>query len=277
MLRSLMSRLLPPLGFTLALLCTPHCALEQAKEPVDSSAVEPMMEDGVILSAASWTLGWNTAGIEFDASGGFSLTTNLGYRVHIETGHLVLHRVALIPCPAPAADTTAFVSLSIASAFAHEEDADPSSMETLAVSDVVHSKAAEIGANAFAPLRYCQMYWLVARGMEGALAPDGLDMSNRSIYFAGTWERNGDSGPLLVDTWWPAGVIIDMKSFVDPQMYATASTESNVHFAWIDIDLSVGKFFDDIEFGMDSDAIIADSILDNMIAHAELTVDLQSP
>jgi len=234
-------------------------------------------EDGVILSAATWTLGWKSEGVEFDAAGGFTLTTNLGYRVHIDTGHVVLHRVALIPCPAASTNTTAWVSLSIASALAHEEDADESSMETLAVSDVVHPKATEIGANTFAPVRYCQVYWLVARGMDGAAATDELDMSNRSIYFEGSWERKGESGPLLVDTWWPAGIITDMKSIVDPQSYATAAAEPSVHFMWIGIDVALGKMFDDIEFVADSEAIIADSILDNVIANAELTVDLQSP
>jgi hypothetical protein len=235
------------------------------------------VEDGVILSAATWTLGWNTDGVEFDAAGGFTITTNLGYRVHIQTGNLVLHRVALIPCPVAPASTTAFLSLSIASAFAHDETADPSSMETLAVSDLVHPKTTEIGANAFAPVRYCQVYWLVARGMDGATAADGLDMSNRSIYFEGTWERNGDSGPLLVDTWWPTGIITDMKSIVDSDVYNTAAAESSVHFMWIGIDVPLGKLFDDIELAADSDAIIADSILDNIIAGTELTVDLQSP
>lgn len=275
MLRQLMSRLLPPLGFTLALLCTPHCAMNEAKDQEHAEAAEPVA-DGVVLSAATWTLGWNTDNVEFNAAGGFSLTTNLGYRVHIDTGQLVLHRVALNPCPATPAGTTAFLSLSIASAFAHNETADPSSMETLSVSDVVHPKTKEIGANAFAPVRYCQVYWLVARGMEGAKSADGLDMSNRSIYFEGTWERNGESGPIFVDTWWPTGVITEMKSIVEPTMYATAGADSSVHFMWVGIDLALGKLFDDIEFATDSDAVIADSILDNVIANAELTVDLQS-
>jgi hypothetical protein len=46
---------------------------------------------------------------------------------------------------------------------------------------------------------------------------------------------------------------------------------------WIGIDVPLGKIFDDIEFAADSEAIIADSMLDNVIAGAELTVDLQSP
>lgn len=276
MLRSTLSRLLAPLGFCLSLIATPHCTMERPSDTGNENAAETV-DDGVILSAATWTLGWNSDGVEFDATGGFTITTNLGYRVHIDTGHLVLHRVALIPCPAAPANTTAGVSFSVASAFAHEEDADASSMETLAVSDAVHLKTTEIGANAFAPVRYCQVYWLVARGMDGAATAGGIDMSNRSIYFEGTWSRNGDSGPLLVDTWWPTGIIADMKSIVEPDLYGTAAAETSVHFMWIGIDVGLGKLFDDIEFGADSEAIIADSILDNVIANAELTVDLQSP
>lgn len=277
MLRQTISRLLPPLGFALALFCTPHCAQQEPGAKVDAKKEEVAVEDGVVLSAATWTLDWTTDGVEFDAAGGFSLTTNLGYRVHIETGQLVMHRVALIPCPAKPADTTTFLSLSIASAYAHEENADPSSMETLTVTDVVHPKTREIGANAFAPVRYCQVYWLVARGMDGATSTDGLDMSNRSIYFKGTWERNGESGPLLVDTWWPMGVIADMKSIVEPTIYSAAGADSSVHFVWVDLDIAMGKLFDDIEFGVDSEAIVADSMLDNIVANTQLTVDLQSP
>jgi hypothetical protein len=174
-------------------------------------------------------------------------------------------------------ETTSLFGLSIASVFAHEENADPSSMETLAVSDLVHPKVDEIGANAFAPVRYCQVYWLVARGMEGAVASDGLDMSNRSIFFEGTWERDSESGPFVVDTWWPAGVITDMSTIVDRDLFKAASAETYVHFTWIGIDVALGKMFDDIEFEADSDAIIADTILDNAILHAQLTADLQSP
>lgn len=276
MLRCKINRLVSLVGFGLALVGTPHCAQNEANQGDSSNDIEEAA-DGVILSAATWTLDWNTEGVEFDPAGGFSLTTNLGYKLHIDAGHVVLHRVALIPCPVPPSDTQAFFSLSIASALAHEENADPSSMETLAVADALHPKSFEIGANAFTPVRYCQMYWLVARGMEGAVGTGNLDMSNRSIYFQGTWERNGDSGPLLIDTWWPTGVITDMKSIVEPDLYASATAESSVHFTWIGIEIPLGRMFDDIEFGADSEAIIADSVLDNIIGEAAMTVDLQAP
>lgn len=276
MLRPMISKTLAPLGFCFALVCTPHCAPKESNEPGDSDTVA-VVEDGVILSAATWKLGFTTEGVHFTDSEGFSLTTNLGYRLHVDTGHVVLHRVALIPCPVDPAGTTAWGPFSIAAVLAHDEESDPSSMETLAVSDVVHPKTHDIGANAFAPGRYCQVYWLVARGMEGAVATDGLDMSNRSIYFEGTWERNGQTGPLFVDTWWPMGTIVDMKPSVDPEMYATAANEAHVHFTWIGIDIPLTRLFDGIEFATDSEEIVADSILDNIVASATLKIDLQSP
>jgi hypothetical protein len=276
MSRSKLARILSPLGFCLALLSTPHCAQKETTETVGPDEFGPSV-DGVILSAATWTLDWNTEGVQFDPTGGFSLETNLGYRLHINAGQVVLHRVALIPCPTNPADTQAFFPLSIASAHAHEEDSDPSSMEALKIADVVQPKLLEVGANAFAPGRYCQVYWLVARGMEGAVGAGGLDMSNRSIYFEGTWERNGESGSLLIDTWWPAGIILDLESITEPEMYTTAAAESSVHFTWIGIELPLGRIFDDIEFGVDSEAIVTDSILDNIIAEAAMTVDLQTP
>jgi len=276
MLRSKLLRLASFLGFGLALLSTPHCAQNEDNTKAETNEVEAGA-DGVILSAATWTLDWDTQGVDFDPNGGFSLTTNLGYNLHIDAGQVVLHRVALIPCPATPSDTQAFFSLSIASARAHEEESDPSSMETLTVTDVVDPKSIEIGANAFTPGRYCQAYWLVARGMEGAVGTGNLDMSNRSIYFTGTWERNGDSGPLLVDTWWPTGIITDLKSITDSDLYSAAAAESSVHFTWIGIRLPLGRIFDDLEFGVDSDAIVADSILDHIISEAEMTVDLRAP
>lgn len=270
------NRLTSFLGFCLALLGTPHCAQVANGQSENTNEIEEAA-NGVVLSAATWTLDWNTDGVDFNPAGGFSLTTNLGYKLHIDAGQVVLHRVALIPCPAAPAEAQTFFSFSINSAMAHEEESDPSSMETLKVTDVVHPKSVEIGANAFVPVRYCQVYWLIARGMEGAMGLDGLDMSNRSIYFQGTWERNGDSGPLLVDTWWPAGIITDLKSIVDPDEYTLASAEEDVHFTWIGVEIPLGRIFDDIEFGADSEAIIADSMLDNIIAGAAMTVDLQTP
>lgn len=276
MLRTMMIRFFSTLGFGLALFCTPHCATKESNDPAVSNDAD-LVNEGVILSAATWSLGWKNEGVEYDEAGGFSVTNDLGYRIHVDSGHLVLHRVALVPCPEKPTQSAAFVGFTIDSAFAHEEESDASSMETLALSNIVHPKTMEIGANAFAPARYCQVYWLVARGMPGAVADDGLDMSNRSIYFAGSWERNGQKGPLVIDTWWPTGTFVDLQSIMDPATYERVANEDSVHFGWIGVDIPMGKLFDGIDFATDSDAIVADSVLDNIISSAEVTVDLRTP
>lgn len=276
MVRSKMVRVFSTLGFVSALLCTPHCATKDADNSVASNDADTV-DHGVVLSAATWSLGWKNEGVQFDAAGGFTLTNDLGYRIHVDVGDLVLHRVALVPCSQKTAQTANFPLISIKAAFAHEEESDPSSIETLALSEAGQSKTVEIGANAFAPVRYCHAYWLVARGMAGAVATDGLDMSNRSIYFSGTWERDGQSGKLLIDTWWPMGTFTDLKAITDAAVYENATNEDSVHFGWFEIDIALGKVFDGIDFAVDSEEIVADSVLDNIIATAELTADLRTP
>ncbi len=276
MVRSQMNRVLSTLGFLSALVCTPHCATKDADDSVASNEPDTV-DHGVVLSAATWSLGWKNEGVQFDAAGGFTLINDLGYTIHVDVGDLVLHRVALVPCSQKTAQRAIFPFVSINAAFAHEEASDPSSIEALALSTVGDSEATEIGANAFAPVRYCQAYWLVARGMAGAFANDGLDMSNRSIYFSGTWERDGQSGKLLIDTWWPMGTFADLKSITDAAVYENATKEDSVHFGWIKIDIALGKVFDGVDFAADSEEIVADSVLDNIVATAELTADFRTP
>lgn len=274
MLHYIKNRILPPIAFGLALLCTPHCAMTSVEDDSVNAAIGD--ESGVILSAATWTLDWNTEGIDFDENGGFSVTTNLGYRVHVNSGHLVLHRVALIPCASQPSETASFVDISVRSVFAHEDESDPSSMETLAIFDITHPTAREIGANSFSPLRYCQAYWLIARGMDGATTAEGLDMSNRSLIIDGSWERGSESGPLSIDTWWPGGTIMNMQSLVEPNDFSTAASETSVHFAFTTINIAMGQMFDDIEFNSDSDGMITDTILDNLTVGTTSAVDLKS-
>lgn len=276
MLRSGMVRVFSTLGFVSALFCTPHCATKETDDSVATNEPDTV-DHGVVLSAATWSLGWKNEGVQFDAAGGFTLTNDLGYRIHVDVGDLVLHRVALVPCSQKTEQTAFFPFISINAAFAHEETSDPSSMETLALSEAGQSKTMEIGANAFAPVRYCQAYWLVARGMAGAVATEGLDMSNRSIYFSGTWERDGQSGKLLIDTWWPMGTFVDLKAITEAAVYENATKEDSVHFGWIKIDIALRRVFDGIDFAVDSEEIVADSVLDNIIATAELTADLRTP
>jgi len=251
--------------FFVALVCTPDCAFERDEPPpVDLDDAT----GGAIVSAATWTLEWNTEGLELDPEGGWSVTTNLGYRVHVDRGFFVTHNVSLVPCP-PEESTTAWLGWSVRSASAHEENADPSMIEALLVSDLAHPRTAAIGESSFPPTRYCKVFWLVARGMPGKQSPDGLDLSNRSIFLAGTWERGGSSGIVDIDTWWPQGKLVDLD--------VPAAEDEAVRFAFITIESPLGRAFDDVDFEFDSEAVMEDRILDNLSTGAVARVELATP
>ncbi len=260
-------------GFVSALLSTPHCTLERGSLEEERGAAPA----GVVLSAGTWTVEWDAYGLTLDPEGGWSVTTNLGYRVQVDRGFHVAHNLSFVPCPAEAPSSASLFDLTIRSARAHEEEMDPSMIEALFVSDLARPRTVEIAANSFAPARYCQVYFLFARGMEGNTSADGLDLSNRTVFLAGTWERDGASGALGIDTWWPGGRFVDLESVVSPSTFAAAAEDSAVRFAWVTLKSPLRRVFDDIDFASDTEALMEDRILDNLTEGMEVHVELDAP
>jgi hypothetical protein len=140
------------LAGSLALLFGPDCssASDTAELLSNTGAVEAR---GVTLTAATWKRVWDRTGVTPDPDGGFSVDTDLGYRVHVTEGWLSHHSVSLSPCET-AGDTAEEArswSLPIKSAFAHEENQDPSTIEALVVEDLTRLDDAELGASSFPP------------------------------------------------------------------------------------------------------------------------------
>jgi len=274
--RRTIAKPLSVLGFVLALLFGPHCTAEQMTT-TSGAPDKTSPEAGVILSAASFELEWDTSGIDLDPQGGFSLQTNLGYEVHIERGFHVAHGVSLAKCP-PSPASASWWSFSISSAYAHTTDADPSAIESLVISDLADPPGSVfLGASSFPPARYCKVFFLLARGMPGKTTQDGFDLSNRSLYFTGTYQKNGVSGPVLIDTWWPKGKLEDLENVVPAETFAAAREDGGTRFAFVTIHASLGQTFDDVDFAADSAAIITDRVIENITAGAEFNVDLRAP
>lgn len=273
-----MPRSLSLLCFVVTSLFAPHCA-DEPQANGGAPAAEAG-DPGVVVSAATWTLDWQTEGVAWDPNGGFSLTTNLGYEVHVDRGHHVLHGVSLARCPEEAAPATGLFGLpiSIPTARAHTTDEDPSALELLFVSSLDKPPVArEIGASAFEPARYCSAFFLLARGMPGAVASDGEDLENRSVFFSGSWRRGETQGPLAIDTWWPEGRLLELSEITDPSVFEEAARDQALRFAFVTIRIPLGEAFDDVDFETDGEPVIVDRIVGNLTARAEMVVDLRAP
>jgi hypothetical protein len=257
-----------------ALLFAPSCT----RAPGESAGSAEDAEEGVVLSAATWSIAWDLDRVTLAAEGGFSVDTDLGYHVKVESGWLVDYSASFGPCnPAPATSTAAVFGLPIATAHAHPEEVDPSELLSLHVEDLAHPVDAELGAVSFPPVRYCRAHWLVARGKGVLDAPEGVDMLGRSVRLSGTWSRGTASGEIAIDTWWPQGRLVDLEEVVAPDALAEARQDGRTRFAFVTVRRPLGRAFDGIEFETATDAQVAGRLLDNLVGGTTLAVTLEAP
>jgi hypothetical protein len=266
------------LAGAIALLLAPDCATKSNTTDFQSNttAEEPR---GVTLTAATWTRSWDKTGVTPHPEGGFSVDTDLGYRVHVTEGWLTHHSVSFSPCePAGgAAEDAHWWSSPIKSARAHAEDKNPSTIEALLVEDLTSLDDAELGAVSFPPALYCRAHWLVARSTGEQISPEGVDMGGSSVRLSGTWSRGGVTEAFSVDTWWPHALLLDIEAIASPEDLAEARDDGASRFAFVTLRRPLGRAFDGVDFETSTEDQIAGWLLDNLVAGAHLSVDLWSP
>lgn len=266
-----------------ALLFGPDCSSATNTSELRTNTTEH--PPGVTLTAATWTRAWDLSAVTPEPDGGFSVDTNLGYRVRVTEGWLVHHSISLTPCDPPEngaeeANLGDFpFAIAIKSAFAHDEAKDPSAIEALRIEDLTNLDDAELGASSFPPAVYCRAHWLVARPTGEQIEPESVSMGGSSVRLAGSWSRGGDSGAFSIDTWWPQAILIDIEDAAIPDDLEQAKRDGASRFAFITIRRPLGRAFDGIDFGSSdvTEDQIAGFFLDNVVAGADLSVELWSP
>lgn len=259
------------------LVLAPDCAVEVGSIAPAEGAGEP---EGAVIGAAVWELTWDRSRVVADGRGsGWSVENDLGYRVHVGAGWLVDHSVSLGPCVVPQPDGGAAwlpIRVGVRAAYAHD-DADASAIEAMHAEDLTHLQDSGPWPSVFPKARYCRAHWLLARATKATDAPEGVDLSQTSIRVAGTWERDGEAHPFSVDTWWPQGSLQDLDGIADPTAFAEARADGETRWAWITVRRRLGVIFDGIDFAVDSDDQVAGKLVDNLVSHAEMRMELRRP
>lgn len=276
----------------LALLFAPDCTREPAgEESAEESAGEtgtgggsgagPRTE-GAVLSAAVWTLAWDTDGATFPEEGGVEIETDLGYRVHVSTGRILSHSLAFGLCD-PTATTSsdgasgqASFGLPIRAARAHAEDADPSLVETSLVEDLVAAKDTEVESS-FPAARYCRAHWLVARPLVATKGPDDVPMEGRSLTLKGTAERDGERWEVEIDTWWPGGLLVELEEAAAAEELSAAGADGGPRHAFVTVTRHLGRLFDGVDFEAATGDQVTGLVLDNLVGGADVDAVLWSP
>lgn len=297
--------------FAGALVLTPDCASpdespEQGTSGQDTTGQDTTgqttssggdTEDGVLLSAAIWTLDWDTEGVVFPEGGGAEWETDLGYRVHVDDGRILSHSVAFGPCDSASSGATGSLggswfggrgarearpwglggwSLGVRSARAHADSADPSTIETSLVEDLTSPHAADFDTS-FTAARHCRAHYLLARPMAATKGPDDVSMEQRSLYVTGTYERGGAMEPFVIDTWWPQGNLADLDGAMPSEAYESARASGTAHHAFVTVTRHLGALFDGIDFEAATEDQVAGLAVDNLVRGVTFEVELWAP
>jgi hypothetical protein len=262
-----------------ALLLAPSCTIEQGAAGANGAGGAGGSSDGAakgaLLRGATWSLTWDKAGVTPALEGGWTVSTDLGYRVHLTSGWLVDYSVSLGLCATgdqdggPSALRRFF---NVRSAQAHE-DGNASTIDLQHAEDLTGSlEPRKPWSAGFPAERYCRVHWLAGRGDARVDAPDGIDLQGSSLVLAGTWEREGVRRDLAVSTWWPQGYLVDLDALVD----AKAPDDGEARVAHITVKRSLGTLFDGIDLASATDEVLAGSVLENLAKHTEAEVELRS-
>ena len=230
------------------------CASSQIEsQSTDTLTTEP------ILNGVEWVLDWDRTGTENHADGSWSVDTDRGYRVTVNTGWIITSAISLVPCTL-GEDTGLFSWLGVLwgrSAWAaHAPFSDGSMLELSAKEPLTPATTVVLPNLEFSKTQYCSSYWLLARGGPGTAA------EHTSLFLDGTWSKKGQSGTLFIDTDFTRARIADL----DPISVTQRSPR-----AVLTRELSTA--FDGIEFTSDNDYSVAWSIISNLTDHAQLRLE----
>jgi hypothetical protein len=267
----------PVVAGALALLFAPDCTREGGpaeSEELGTAALDA--PEGVVLSAAVWTLAWDDEGVSYPGRGGFDVETDLGYRVHVASAWILSHSVSLGRCEAPGATAGSWWGLPLRSAHAHAEDSEPSTIEASRIEDLTRAHAFEV-ATSFAAARYCRAHWLLARPTEATTGAEGVSMANRSVLVKGTFERGGVTAGFTIDTWWPHGILLDLALVTDVFEHEAARRDGEARHAFVTVTRHLGRLFDGIDFEASGQDEIDGRVIDNLVGGADIEVELWSP
>jgi hypothetical protein len=127
--------------------------------------------DEVIVQAAGttgYTLDWDLSGAALDDDG-WSILTDLGYEVRLDSGWLVNYTVQLIPCETAQVESSAVEFMRVVEDLAHP----------------LSTTSSDVGLG---QSDYCSLHYLVARAdQEVVERPEDIELERLSLTLSGSW------------------------------------------------------------------------------------------
>ena len=144
--------------------------------------------DPILREDVSYTLDWDWGAANPNSAGGWTVRTDQGYYVQVETGRIVTRNLELVPChiaPPPTPLASALGWLAPRQVFAGHSSLVPNESKITAsyVEDLAAPQEAFLENRVVTDPEYCQAHYLVAR--ERGSPPGSLTLD-----VSGTWSRS---------------------------------------------------------------------------------------
>ena len=232
--RKAVRRSAPQLGLSLGLVAASLCGCgDIGSEPEDTGTAfdaenteggadtpdggDVPREPGTV----EYVLDWDTSGLVLEPTGGWVVTTDLGYEVTLDAGWLVSYSVQLTQCETArsrfgAALRRALAALSpIQTAWAgHGDDNDVSAALGI-VEDLASPTSSVRSGLQLGETDYCGVHYLVARADEDVIdRPDGVTLDRLSLVTSGRYTRlsDGEVGEFSIETSTGFGVLLELPN-----------------------------------------------------------------
>lgn len=243
--------------------------------PPDDADQSAIPTTGQITYRFVWEWGDATP----DADGlGWSVTTALGYQVHISTGYVVVGGAQLVPCKhghtmqqsvldpliAPFASRVAHAG--------HGDEQDRSQITRPLVESLTEPVDVAVSARFGDEPAYCQFHYLAAYAPETAAnLPANAEMVGRTLYLSGSYlaPNAAESTPFTISSNLAWGNMLDLTLHAD----ATSTIElANTLDTQITLRRTLGNLFDDVDFVNMTESEVARTILRTLTSSAIVEV-----
>lgn len=221
---------------------------------------------------------WLQDGVQFDADGaGWTVQTELGYIVHVETGYLVSYTMQLVECDDHThTDETSWLDsifLPNTAYAGHGGETDPSLIDQPIVENLTQPTDFIFGQINAPAINYCQAHYLVARAYDSAKnLPADVDMLGNSLYLSGTYFAPNSDTPqdFIIQTDLANGTVTDL-------VYNSASVHVAIGAEKADIRVvrDLSSLLDNVDFAEMDDAERGKAVLWQLIqdTHVEIISD----
>jgi len=224
--------------------------------------------------SVSYVLEWKRNKV-VEGAGGWDVTNDLGYRVHVTRGYVVTRSLELIPCnpvppPVSLLETVGDLIGPSSAHAGHSAIADPSSTKNAEVESLLNPRTHASATLTPGAQKYCQLHYLIARADPSATGlPTEVDMVDQSVRIEGSFRLPSEGSqptPFVIVTAVANGRLFDLPRNGQESFALDTGTTSGIVAVRRDLD----TMFDHVDFANMNEKRMGREILQNLINDAEI-------